>query len=150
MHTDLFSLAPQSPQEKLERFFDSRPTTEELKQRNILKDSKVAPALQSKQAELERKRLEDELSAKLSIRPKPDELVDQNILSRTSPPKLFSRFTPSPSVMLDWPFSSSVWMETNVAQPMKYLMPSPFNLLKKNWKSSLKDVLLSMSWKNAI
>src|SRR5579862_3458458 len=41
--------APQSPQEKLERFFDNRPSPTELKQRNILKDSKVAPSLQSAQ-----------------------------------------------------------------------------------------------------
>jgi RPEL repeat len=89
--------APQSPQEKLQRFFDHRPTTEELKQRNILKDSKVAPALQSAQvpppptqsrltftkSELERKKLEDELSAKLSIRPDPEELVEKHILNRT-------------------------------------------------------------------
>jgi hypothetical protein len=85
--------APQSPQEKLEKFLDNRPSPAELKQRNILKDSKVAPSLQSAQvlarksqyshqAELERKRLEDELSAKLSIRPTPDELVEQRILNR--------------------------------------------------------------------
>lgn len=90
----MLTLAPQSPQEKLERFFEhQRPTVSELKERNILKDSKLAPSLQSAevtskpiltQAELERKRLEDELSAKLSIRPKPDELVEQNILNRTS------------------------------------------------------------------
>jgi RPEL repeat len=40
---------PQSPQEKLERFFDQRPSPTELKQRNILKDSKLAPSLQSAQ-----------------------------------------------------------------------------------------------------
>ena len=83
---------PQSPQEKLEKFFDNRPSTTELKQRNILRDSKVAPALQSAEvslaysklteAELERKRLEDELAVKLSIRPTADELVDQHILNR--------------------------------------------------------------------
>jgi len=44
-------LAPQSPQEKLEKFFNSRPSPTELKQRNILKDSNVAPALQSAQAQ---------------------------------------------------------------------------------------------------
>lgn len=42
-------LAPQSPQEKLSKFFDSRPSPTELKQRNILKDSNVAPALQAAQ-----------------------------------------------------------------------------------------------------
>lgn len=36
------------------------------------------------QAELQRKKLEDELAAKLSIRPTADDLVDQHILSRTS------------------------------------------------------------------
>lgn len=41
--------APQSPQEKLEKFFDNRPSPAELKQRNILKDSKLAPSLQSAQ-----------------------------------------------------------------------------------------------------
>ena len=40
-------VAPQSPQQKLERFFDTRPSPTDLKQRNILKDSKLAPSLQS-------------------------------------------------------------------------------------------------------
>jgi hypothetical protein len=47
-HQTQLNIAPQSPQEKLERFFDhQRPSVSELKERNILKDSKLAPALQS-------------------------------------------------------------------------------------------------------
>jgi len=36
----------QSPQEKLTRFFERRPSQHELEERNILKDPKVAPAIQ--------------------------------------------------------------------------------------------------------
>jgi hypothetical protein len=36
-----------SPQEKLEKFFERRPSMHELEERNILKDAKVAPAIQS-------------------------------------------------------------------------------------------------------
>ena len=38
---------PQSPQEKLTKFFENRPSQQELEERNILKDIKVAPAIQS-------------------------------------------------------------------------------------------------------
>ena len=38
---------PQSPQEKLTKFFQRRPSLHELEERNILKDPKVAPAIQS-------------------------------------------------------------------------------------------------------
>jgi hypothetical protein len=37
----------QSPQEKLTKFFERRPSLHELEERNILKDPKVAPAVQS-------------------------------------------------------------------------------------------------------
>lgn len=37
----------QSPQEKLTKFFERRPSLHELEERNILKDPKVAPAIQS-------------------------------------------------------------------------------------------------------
>jgi hypothetical protein len=36
-----------SPQEKLEKFFERRPSMHELEEKNILKDAKVAPAIQS-------------------------------------------------------------------------------------------------------
>ena len=52
LHRLLTSIAPQSPQEKLERFFDNRPSPTDLKQRNILKTSNVAPSLQGAQASL--------------------------------------------------------------------------------------------------
>ena len=48
----LIYVAPQSPQEKLEKFFDNRPSPTDLKQRNILKDSKLAPSLQSAEVSL--------------------------------------------------------------------------------------------------
>jgi hypothetical protein len=38
---------PQSPQEKLTKFFEVRPSVQELEERNILKDIKIAPAIQS-------------------------------------------------------------------------------------------------------
>jgi hypothetical protein len=38
---------PQSPQEKLTKFFQRRPSQHELEEKNILKDPKVAPAIQS-------------------------------------------------------------------------------------------------------
>jgi hypothetical protein len=38
---------PQSPQEKLTKFFEVRPSVQELEGRNILKDIKIAPAIQS-------------------------------------------------------------------------------------------------------
>ena len=41
------SIGPNSPQEKLQHFLDHRPSPTELKQKNILKDSKVAPSLQA-------------------------------------------------------------------------------------------------------
>jgi hypothetical protein len=41
---------PQSPQEKLTKFFEVRPSVQELEDRNILKDIKIAPAIQSAKA----------------------------------------------------------------------------------------------------
>jgi len=86
---------PQSPQEKLTKFLQRRPSQHELEERNILKDPKVAPAIQSAkvprtrrdyfrltaQAELEKARLEDDLSKKLATRPIPEELIKENILN---------------------------------------------------------------------
>lgn len=43
-------------------------------------DTKVAPALQAAQSELERKKLEDTLDKKIAKRPEQGELVEQNIL----------------------------------------------------------------------
>jgi hypothetical protein len=36
-----------SPQERLSKFFQRRPSQHELEERNILKDVKIAPAIQS-------------------------------------------------------------------------------------------------------
>ena len=86
----------QSPQDRLTKFFERRPSQHELEERNILKDPKVAPAIQSAkvrhkymnlcllQAELEKARLEDDLAKKLAKRPDPQSLIKEHILNRTS------------------------------------------------------------------
>jgi len=51
-----------------------------LEERNIIKDTKVAPAIQSAKVELEKARLEDELSQKLAARPDPSSLIKERIL----------------------------------------------------------------------
>jgi len=70
----------QSPQERLTKFFERRPSQHELEERNILKDAKIAPALQSAKAELEKARLEDDLAKKIAQRPNPEELIKEHIL----------------------------------------------------------------------
>ncbi|KAI9220903.1 hypothetical protein BC828DRAFT_382423 [Blastocladiella britannica] len=64
----------------LGHFIQHRPTKDELVQRNILKDDKVAPRLQAAQEELKKKRLEDMLNHKMEQRAPMDKLVDQHIL----------------------------------------------------------------------
>jgi len=64
----------------LEKFFERRPSLHELEERNIIKDTKVAPAIQSAKVELEKARLEDELSQKLAARPDPSSLIKERIL----------------------------------------------------------------------
>jgi len=75
----------QSPQEKLTKFFERRPSQHELEERNILKDVKVAPAIQSAKAELEKARLEDDLAKKIAHRPNPEELIKEHILEGNIP-----------------------------------------------------------------
>ena len=48
--------------------------------RHILLDTTAAPALQAKQAELERQRITDNLKKGLAKRPEKEELVERNIL----------------------------------------------------------------------
>ncbi|KAG8910524.1 hypothetical protein FRC01_006287 [Tulasnella sp. 417] len=67
--------------QKLERKLSLRPEREELVERNILKNTNVAPSLQAAQADLERARLENALEHKLQARPKVDELVKEGILN---------------------------------------------------------------------
>ncbi|KAG8953527.1 hypothetical protein FRC04_002369 [Tulasnella sp. 424] len=72
--------------QKLERKLSLRPEREELVERNILKNTSVAPSLQAAQADLERAQLEDKLEQKLQARPKPDELVKEGILNADEVP----------------------------------------------------------------
>ncbi|KIJ49484.1 hypothetical protein M422DRAFT_27850 [Sphaerobolus stellatus SS14] len=65
---------------KLERKLSLRPEKQDLVDKNILKDSNVAPSLQAAQAELQRSQLEDKLDYALQHRPKPEELVKGGIL----------------------------------------------------------------------
>jgi len=74
--------------EKLEKLMGARPDRKELVDKNILKNSNVAPSLQAKQAELERSQLEDILENKLQARPSPDELVKEGILQKDEAPEV--------------------------------------------------------------
>ncbi|KAG1222506.1 hypothetical protein G6F68_020624 [Rhizopus microsporus] len=57
-----------------------RPDVQDLVDRNIIKDPKVAPAIQQQREELERRKIEDTLRHKIDHRPTPDELVALSIL----------------------------------------------------------------------
>jgi len=71
---------------KLERKLSLRPEKKDLVERNILKDSHVAPALQAAEAELQRSQLEDKLEQALQQRPKAEELVKGGILREDEAP----------------------------------------------------------------
>jgi len=71
---------------KLERKLTQRPDEQELKERNILKNSNVAPALQGIEEGLKRAQLEDKLEHMLLQRPKPGELVSEGILPESEAP----------------------------------------------------------------
>ncbi|KAG0326333.1 hypothetical protein BGZ99_009685 [Dissophora globulifera] len=70
--------------EQLNKLLHDRPAPEELVEKNILKDPKVAPALQQHAEELKKAQLEDTLTHKIESRPAPEELVQQHILHETS------------------------------------------------------------------
>jgi hypothetical protein len=61
-----------------------RPEEQDLKDRHILLDTTAAPALQAKQAELERQRITDNLKKGLAKRPEKEELVERNILPEST------------------------------------------------------------------
>jgi len=65
---------------KLDKAIGHRPEKQELVERNILKDDKVAPALQAAKEQLQRAQLEDKLDQELQHRPKADDLVKKGIL----------------------------------------------------------------------
>ncbi|KAI1320842.1 hypothetical protein EDD11_009799 [Mortierella claussenii] len=70
--------------QRLEHLLQERPAPEKLVEKNILKDPKVAPALQQHAEDLKKAKLEDALSHKLEHRPSVSELVEHNILHDTN------------------------------------------------------------------
>ncbi|GAA96103.1 uncharacterized protein L969DRAFT_17169 [Mixia osmundae IAM 14324] len=72
----------QASEAKLESLLKNRPQRDELVDKNILKDSRVAPALQAAEAELARAQAKDTLEAKLQARPMPEELVQEGIAQK--------------------------------------------------------------------
>ena len=61
-----------------------RPEEQDLKNRHILLDTTAAPALQARQAELERQRITDNLKKGLDKRPAKEDLVERHILSESN------------------------------------------------------------------
>ncbi|KAJ5201389.1 uncharacterized protein N7498_006052 [Penicillium cinerascens] len=68
----------------LEKHLQTRPDVQDLKNRHILLDTNVAPALQAAHQELARQRATDDLKNKLGKRPDRDQLVERNILPATN------------------------------------------------------------------
>lgn len=66
--------------QRLEKLLQNRADVAELKDKNILKEGNVAPALAATKAELARNQLEDKLEGKLERRPDRDDLVSRGIL----------------------------------------------------------------------
>ncbi|KAG0306142.1 hypothetical protein BGZ98_002911 [Dissophora globulifera] len=73
-----------SSHDELDRFLKERPNQSELVAKNILKDPKIAPALQHQAEELKRAKLETALAHKIENRPGVEELIDHNILHASS------------------------------------------------------------------
>jgi len=65
---------------KIDKALEHRPEKSDLIERNILKDDKIAPALQAAREQLQRSQLEDKLDHALQNRPTPDELIKDGIL----------------------------------------------------------------------
>jgi hypothetical protein len=71
---------------KLDKALGDRPDKSDLVERNILKDDRIAPALQAAREQLQRSQLEDKLDQALQNRPKPSELVREGILQDNEAP----------------------------------------------------------------
>ncbi len=78
--TTPISQPPLERRTSLEKHLQHRPEEQSLKDRHILLDTTAAPALQAKQAELERQRITDNLKKGLAKRPEKEELVAKNVL----------------------------------------------------------------------
>lgn len=74
---DASPISPIERRNSLEKHLQTRPEEQDLKNRHILLDTHAAPALQARQAELERQRATDNLKKGLSKRPERDELVER-------------------------------------------------------------------------
>ncbi|THH03912.1 hypothetical protein EW145_g5912 [Phellinidium pouzarii] len=73
---------------KLEKQISDRTEKKsELVERNILKDDRVAPALQAAREQLERAQKQDRMEHALLHRPKPEELVKEGILQPDDVPE---------------------------------------------------------------
>jgi len=72
--------------DKMDKAIGHRPEKQELLDKNILKDDKVAPALQAKKEQLQRAQLEDKIDQGLQHRPKADDLVKKGILQAEEAP----------------------------------------------------------------
>ena len=79
--THIGALSP-TEEKKLDDAIAHRPTAKELQDKNILKDTKVAPGLQAAQSELEKARVGDALDAKLGNRPDAADLESKGILKK--------------------------------------------------------------------
>jgi len=80
------STLDQNTVEKLDKAISHRPEKQDLVDKNILKDDKVAPALQAAKEQLQRAQLEDKIDHGLQNRPKPDDLVKKGILQPDEAP----------------------------------------------------------------
>jgi len=71
---------------RLDKAISQRPEKQDLVERNILKDDKVAPALQAAKEQLQRAQLEDKIDQGLQNRPAVDDLVKKGILQADEVP----------------------------------------------------------------
>jgi len=80
----LEQLEKQTSVPELEHKVANRPAAEQLMQQNILKNSKLAPSLQQKEAELKQAQLRNNLDNKIGTRPSAENLKEKNILKETT------------------------------------------------------------------
>ncbi|KAI8642820.1 hypothetical protein BD408DRAFT_432074 [Parasitella parasitica] len=66
----------------LEEQLANRPNAQDLVDRNIMKDPKIAPAIQQHRDELEKHRIADKLNKELHERPDRQKLVEEHILRK--------------------------------------------------------------------
>ncbi|KAI9680354.1 MAG: hypothetical protein M1829_001240 [Trizodia sp. TS-e1964] len=89
---DTTPLSPAERRNSLEKHLQQRPDPQDLRDRNILRDTSVVSSLQSRAHDLERLRASDSLKKGLGKRPERDELVERNILpDSTAAPALQSQ-----------------------------------------------------------